>query len=237
MPSIASPAMVGLLAAVTVGAAILTLLSAEYVSILGAAFVMGLTQVGGLCGCAHVKTMSELWRSNRRTWLKATAAYTAAGLLSATVTGAATGMLGALLGAAGQPRLVTFVAAIAALLAARELRLLTFPFPDWPRRTDRTWAYAFGWTTAAAMWGFHIGVGFATVITYPGFWALVALILATGTVGSGVAIFGAYWLGRTLPLWLAPVLRHTRALDVGIAYPAYRPLHAIALLWLAVALQ
>src|SRR5688572_20821144 len=82
------------------------------------------------------------------------------------------------------PRLLA-VGALALLLAAREWHWLTIPLPELKRQTEKTWAHDLGFVRASALWGFHIGFGFLTRVTYGGFWVLVALILALGEVGAG----------------------------------------------------
>jgi len=73
-----------------------------------------------------------------------------------------------------------------------------------PRQTKQTWAHLFGFRTAAAMWGLHIGIGFATWVKYGGFWAIVGVILASGGIKYGATLMGSYWLGRAFPVWISP---------------------------------
>ena len=67
------------------------------------------------------------------------------------------------------------------------------------------WAFQFGIPTAAAMWGAHIGIGFATVITHSGFYVVV-LLCVVADPALGAVLMMSYWVGRTLPIWLAPVV-------------------------------
>jgi hypothetical protein len=62
----------------------------------------------------------------------------------------------------------------------------------------------FGFRAAAAMWGLHIGIGFATSVKYGGFGAIVGVILATGGINYGATLMGSYWLGRAFPVWISP---------------------------------
>jgi hypothetical protein len=50
------------------------------------------------------------------------------------------------------------------------------------------------------MWGFHIGLGFATWVTFGGFFALVLLAVIFASPLYGGIIMFVYWLGRALPL-------------------------------------
>jgi cytochrome c biogenesis protein CcdA len=98
------------------------------------------------------------------------------------------------------------VALLALVLAAREWGWIRFSLPERRRQTEKVWAHEFGFIGASALWGFHIGLGFATRVTYGGFWAFVALGLALGNPLYGATLMLVYWLGRALPLWLAPAL-------------------------------
>lgn len=91
-------------------------------------------------------------------------------------------------------------------LAAREWGWIVFPLPERKRQTEKFWVHKFGYVMASAMWGIHIGLGFATRITYGGFWLLVAVALALGDPLYGATLMLVYWLGRALPVWVAPVL-------------------------------
>jgi cytochrome c biogenesis protein CcdA len=92
------------------------------------------------------------------------------------------------------------------LLAAREWGWIDFRLPERKLQTERLWVHEFGFVTASAMWGLHIGLGFATRVTYGGFWVLVAIALALGDPIYGAMLMLVYWLGRALPVWLAPAL-------------------------------
>ena len=107
----------------------------------------------------------------------------------------------------GAARIALYVVALLSLiLAVRELGWIKFRLPERKLQTEKVWAHQFGFVLASAMWGLHIGLGFATRITYGGFWLLVAAILALGNPAFGAVLMLSYWMGRVLPLWLAPVL-------------------------------
>jgi hypothetical protein len=172
------------------------------------ALLCGWSEVDGLCGTSHVGALTPLSKvaHARGIWFKAVLAYTFGGVVTAAVIGGAVGFVGESVATTGmRPFVLQAVALLAALLTARELRLLNFPLPQVDRQTERTWAMQFGFVTAAAMWGSHIGLGVATVITHGGLFIVAALALALGpTLGS--VLFVAFWLGRTLPIWIAPLI-------------------------------
>lgn len=180
------------------------------VAALAAAILCGWSEVDGLCGTSHVCTISPLRLMSPRDtlWLKAVSAYTVGGL----VTGACAG---ALLGTLGQVVLLNrsyvlygasmLIAALALVLAAREFNLVRFRLPQVYRQTQKIWAVEYGVVTASAMWGSHIGLGFATVVQHGGFFVLVLFAGVLGPV-KGALVMAAYWFGRTLPLWFARAL-------------------------------
>lgn len=94
----------------------------------------------------------------------------------------------------------------ALVLAGREWGLIKFRMPERTCQTEKFWAHEFGFVLASAMWGFHIGLGFATRVTFGGFWVLVAIALALGDPAYGAVLMLMYWLGRALPVWVAPAL-------------------------------
>jgi len=98
------------------------------------------------------------------------------------------------------------IALLASLLAAREWGWIAFRLPERKCQTEKVWAHEFGFVFASAMWGIHIGLGFATRVTYGGFWVIVALALALGNPAFGALLMLLYWLGRAMPLWVAPAL-------------------------------
>lgn len=149
------------------------------------------------------------------------------------------GLAGAQLQTSGEwRRLPLLVAAILAfLLAAREWGWISFPIPERRRQTEKVWAHQFGFVGASALWGFDIGLAFATRVTYGGFWALVGVILALGSPLYGATLMLVYWLGRVLPVWLAPVLNWSGSDSSHLAVEiladgwVFRRLSGVALLW------
>ena len=95
------------------------------------------------------------------------------------------------------------VMALIALLCLREAGLIHFPLPQVDRQTQKMWAAEFGHVTGAAMWGAHIGLGFATVIKHGGLYIVALCALLLGPL-EGAILMGAFWLGRALPIWSTP---------------------------------
>jgi hypothetical protein len=141
------------------------------------------------------------------------------------------------------PRVAYLVVPLALTLAAREWGWITFRLPQCKRQTKKSWAHEFGFVTASAMWGFHIGLGLATRITYGGFLVLLAVVFASADVRYGLIVMLAYWLGRTMPVWLLPWLSGAdqKTEELPEAILASRSLHSrlvtFALLWSAVVIE
>jgi hypothetical protein len=143
---------------------------------------------------------------NYNLWFKTTLAYTIAGAFSSVLVGLVLGATGKVIGLGGAAIALYSVGILSLILAGREWGWINFRLPERKLQTEKVWAHDFGFVMASAMWGLHIGLGFATRITYGGFWVLVAVILVLGDVRFGAIVMLCYWVGRALPLWLAPLL-------------------------------
>ncbi len=124
------------------------------------------------------------------------------------------------------------------VLTAREVGWIQFPLPERRLQTERVWAHSFGFVAAAAMWGFHIGLGFATRITYGGFWVVVVAILGLGHVKYGALLMATYWLGRALSVLAAPAIlpaggvELTRMVQELLEHRSlYRRMQYVGLVW------
>ena len=168
----------------------------------------GCLEVHGFCGASHVAAITsyQALRPGTMLWLRAAAAYTSGGLVTAPLVGSAIGAIGAVLWVDSYRTYYTSgLAALALVLAARELAWVRFNLPQVHRQTERQWAREFGIVPAAAMWGAHIGLAVATVVKHGGFYIVVGLALVSGPV-EGAMLFVTYWLGRTVPIWVGPLL-------------------------------
>lgn len=141
-------------------------------------------------------------------------AYAAGGALTSALVGATLGLAGQLalpdrVGPAG----LAAALSVAAYAIARELRWTSLPLPQFARQTDGRWAKTRSSPVAAALWGLHIGLTVTTWFTFAGVWLLVTVAVLLGDPVFGAAVFVAFWAGRTLSVWIAPLLvthvRHT----------------------------
>lgn len=175
-----------------------------------------------------------------RIWSRSVLAYTIAGCTSAAMMGTTLGVIGHQLALESFKQFGFYVAGvIGLLLAAREWGWISFPLPERKQQTEKVWAHDFGFVMASAMWGFHIGWGFFTRVTYGGFWVLVAIALLIGDPLYDALLMLLYWLGRVLPVWVAPALlgsgsEAVELPDVIFDHSAvYHRMTAVALVWSA----
>lgn len=167
-------------------------------------------------------------------------AYTVAGLVSATIVGTILGWAGSLFPGRLSSEWAAILLFLSLLFAIREFELVSFPLPQRYCQTERVWAMQFHIVGAAVMWGFHIGLGFATRITYGGFWILVAAVVVVGESRFGAELMGVYWLGRALSVWIAPAMAPAGGTawaallkDIAQARALFRQTSAWGLVWSA----
>jgi hypothetical protein len=180
---------------------------------------------------------------DRRKWAQAATAYTLTGAAASAAVGGLLGWLGWRLGRWPAAGAAAWTATgLAALLAARELGWLSFPLPQRRRQAEKLWYQQFGAVTAATLWGLHIGIGFHTRVRFGGYWLLLALAVLGRSPAAGALLLGCYWLGRALPLWMAPLLFARAGTGVDLLVPvqhgepAQRRAQACALAMAALAL-
>lgn len=178
-----------------------------------AAILCGWSEVDGLCGSSHVIALTPLRSLDRshKLWRRAVFAYTVGGIGTAACIGAAIGAVGQTIGLPAR-YVAMMLLGLAVALVARELRWVNFHLPQVRRQTEPRWAFQFGFVPAAAMWGAHIGIGFVTVIAHGGFFVLVGFCTVLKPSLSAM-LMATYWVGRTLPVWVTPLL--TRSEDAG----------------------
>jgi cytochrome c biogenesis protein CcdA len=155
-----------------------------------------------------------------RVWLQAVAAHAAGALLSAAALGLLLGTVG------GSPRLPRGGVAVALAVggvflacALKEAEVTSCPLPSLRRQTPKRLLCAFGSIWGPFVWGLDLGQGWTTYVDYYGYYALAVWTFVLGSPLAGVAIMGAYGLGRVLPVLvvgLAP--GHTAAGPLGTAY-------------------
>ena len=181
------------------------------VGIVVAALLCGVSEANGRCGMSHIGMIAPLHAVERPLWLRCTMAYSLGGLATSYLVGTALAFVGALsLSMSSWLQLVAVVVAAAMLL--RETGVLRFDPPQCNRQTHKMWFAQFGHVTGAGMWGSHIGLAVATVVTHGGLYPLLVLAVAHGA-SYGEWILVAFWVGRVVPLWLAPHLMRRDSIE------------------------
>lgn len=151
--------------------------------------------------------LTPLGKGSSKLWFRCVSAYTVSGALSAAVVGIFIGFVGLSLSRIWKDQQIFLLVIVLSLvLALRDWEWVRFSLLERKCQTEQHFAHEFGFVIASAMWGFHIGLGFATRITYGGFWVLVAIGLSSASVKYAALLMVVYWLGRSLPVWIAPAL-------------------------------
>jgi hypothetical protein len=172
-------------------------------------------------------------------WLRAAGLYTLGGGVSSIFAGAILGWAGRLLRTYFSGRLLWVVLALWALaLALREIGSLPFGLPQKKCQAPYGWFHRFDYGSVLFMWGFQIGVGLSTFIVFSGLYAVVAAAMVGADPVMGGALMLSYWLGRTLPVWIAPTLTNSWPMRTirsrGLTNPdQLRKMSFVALLWFA----
>jgi cytochrome c biogenesis protein CcdA len=140
-------------------------------------------------------------------WLGQASLYTLGGLVTSVLVGAGLAAVGGLVIPAGTRPFGIVVALVVAVLAAlRELGWVRLPLPEPKRQTRDLWAKTFSPPVAATLWGLDLGLLVSTRLTFAGAWLVLLLAALTGSPRLGATLTAAYWLGRALPVWIAPLL-------------------------------
>lgn len=162
-------------------------------------------------------------------------AYTLAGLITSASVGAGIGAVGYVaipVEGAAAAGLVAGGLVVALLL--RELGAISLPLPIARRQTVHMWARLMPPVVSATFWGLDLGLSFSTYITFSGAWALAASATAVRSPAFGALLFAAYWIGRTLAIWLRPWIDDHPHIDglaqcIVIGRSAFRRVHLLAL--------
>jgi len=174
----------------------------------------------------------------KKDWLVEVTIYTLAGLVTSTFVGSTLAWLGESFLPEQVNKSGLLVALVAAVVAAaRELEWISFPLPQLKRQTKEFWGKFFPGRIAAMLWGFDLGFIFTTRLTFAGVWFLTVVSVLVGEPLFGGLLFGLYWLGRSLSVWLAPTLMPNAGATPQILgaiygqYQLFQRIHVIGLIW------
>lgn len=209
------------------------------------ALAIGWSHLAGRCGQAHLGalTLQGKLPGRRIGWLVDVAVYVLSGALASVAVGLALGTLGAIIvPSALRGVALTLVLCLAALAAAIELGVIRWRLPEPNRQTRREWRFAFRPPIPAAMWGFGLGLTFATVFTFSGTWLVLAFPIAVGDPRWGATLLVAHWLGRAAPVLAGPLLLDDAGHSCDLLYslqamrPVFRASNIVGISLIALAL-
>jgi hypothetical protein len=127
--------------------------------------------------------------------------------VSSLVAGVAVGLaLGALGPGLSVSATSLIAAALAALWAVSETRLLPLPTPQRRQQVPNEWRWKYARAVVGSGYGAMLGAGFLTYIRYPAFLVATLVSFLLGDAYLSAAVIGTYGLARFLPLALTALL-------------------------------
>jgi sulfite exporter TauE/SafE len=153
-------------------------------------------------------------RQKQTRWLRIVVLYTVGGMLSSSSVGSVLGWTGRVISShASRQGLWGGFALCVLILALRDLRLISFDLPQRRVQAPYEWLHRFEFGSVYFMWGLNIGVGLSTFIEFSGLYAVIAAAIISGSAFFGGSLMLFYWLGRALPVWLAPSIAQRWPID------------------------
>jgi hypothetical protein len=144
---------------------------------------------------------------NKSRWVLSVTEYTLAGLIASVIVAVALVSLGrTVVGEGARPAVVVAALAVGVVGIARTAGWRYAMLPRVRRQTCGVWARRFPARVARMLWGFDLGLVITTRTTYPGVAVLAVLTVALSNAWLAVFLLPAYWIGRSLPVWLGPLL-------------------------------
>lgn len=189
-----------------VATALVSTMEARPIAMAGAVAI-GWSHLVGRCGISHFGALTPRGKvpGRRGRWLTGALVYLAAGALASSAVGAALAAGGGVLVPADfRAAAVGLALLLAAVAAASELGVIRWRLPQPNLQTRRQWGM-YRSPIPEALWGFCLGLTFATVFTFSGTWLVLALPIASGEPAFGAMVLLAHWVGRTTPILMGPL--------------------------------
>ena len=189
-----------------------------------------------------VETITPVVHGGRRfRYLRSVAIHTLAATVAAGTVGLLLGALGALVGGPWSPEGPMVLGAIAAIYAARELFRLPIPLPDRKAQVPAWWRSFYGPDVTAALYGFGLGPGFLTYLTFGTYAAVLAgsFIAADPLLGALISAPFGFARGLSILVGMRATDEEMSAviadrLTMAGVKPPPRLINALALLMIAV---
>jgi hypothetical protein len=131
---------------------------------------------------------------------------------------------------------------LATVAAASEVGLIQWRLPQPNLQTRREWGILRA-PLPEVLWGFSLGLTFATVFTFSGAWLVLAVPVAVGEPAFGAMVLLTHWFGRAAPILMGPVLLdhagHTLDLldDIERAQAEFHASNVVGIVLMAVSLM
>jgi hypothetical protein len=145
-----------------------------------------------------VETITPVVHGTRARFVTAVALHALGATLSAAALGFVLGGVGALLGLEWNAGTVAVVAFVALLYGAREMFRWRIPLPQLRRQVPEWWRTFFSPHSSALLYGFGLGAGFFTYLSFGTFAAVGAAAIASGDPLVGAALCAPFGLARGL---------------------------------------
>ena len=155
--------------------------------------------------------------------------HTIGATVAAALFGAVLGGLGSLLDAPWEQAGLIALVVVAGLYFAREAFRLPVPVPDRHKQVPEWWRTFYSPPVASLLYGFGLGIGFFTFLTFGTYVAVTAGALVSGDVWQGILICAPFGLARGLSVLVGALGRGATPLDDLAATPWPRLVNAASL--------
>lgn len=151
--------------------------------------------------------ITPLVQAAKRTWVKTVGGHMAGSTLAAAAFGFALGTVGLAISVLGLDLPAGLVVGPVALAcAAQGLDLVRWRLPMLRRQTPSWYTCAFGTVGGGFLWGADLGLGWTTLVIFPGYYVLVVAAFCGASPLLGALVLAAYGMGRALPAAWAGLL-------------------------------
>jgi hypothetical protein len=151
-----------------------------------------------------VETITPVVHGGKRSRYLTSIAFHALGAtLAAGLVGLLAGALGALVGAPWGTVGWIVVASLAIVYALREVFRLPIPVPDRHQQVPLWWRSFYSPPVTAVLYGFGLGIGYLTYLTYGTYFVVTIGALVTGNPLLGAALCAPFGLARAVSVVVA----------------------------------
>jgi hypothetical protein len=166
---------------------------------------------------------------SRSRYLLSIALHTVGATIAAAAFGALLGALGTLLDAPWGTAGAIVVLVVAGLYLFREALRLPIPVPDRHRQVPEWWRRFYSPPVASLLYGFGLGIGFFTFLTFGTYVAVTVGALVSGDVWTGVLICAPFGAARGISVLVGASGTGASPLDELATTPWPRAANALAL--------